>query len=688
VPAIFLTNPGTRTARGRIIDKDGGFNDYTTTITINPLTATMTVVQPASAIYSPGSQTVTLSATVTGGITAINAGTIQFTVKDGNGNLIGTMVSAPVSSGNASAAFTLPGGIQAQILTITADYDNNGVIYQTSSGNNILTVNKATPTITWTVNQTNVTYGTPLDATLLNATASVPGAFVYAPAAGAVLNAGNNQTLSVNFTPTDGVNYQNATATISINVLKAALIVAADDKTRSYGAANPTLTGTIAGVQNNDGIGAAYSTTAAANSPVGDYPITITLVDPNNRLGNYDVTTDEGALTIVKASLTVTADDKSRQYGSPNPPLTGTVSGVQNNENITASYSTAAAQTSDAGSYAIVPQLSGATLSNYEVTAASGTLTITKAPQTISWSNPADIVYGTPLGATQLNAAVSVIGPAPHGALSYTPAAGTILNAGGGQTLTISVAETDNYFPATASVVINVAKAPSAITVTAPASVVNGGNAALSGVLTGAADAPLGGRGVTFSIGSGASAQSCAAITDASGAASCVIANVNQPIGPNLPVASSFAGDENYLASSAAATTLVSAFPTSGVGAFVIGDENAALGQSVTFWGSQWARKNSLTGGPAPNSFKGFVNRTTADPPACGQTWSSDPGNSSNPPASVPAYIAVIVSSSITKSGSTISGDAPKVVIVKTNPGYGSSPGQTGTGTVVSVLCQ
>ncbi len=37
--------------------------------------------------------------------------------------------------------------------------------------------------------------------------------------------------------------------------------------------------------------------------------------------------------------------------------------------------------------------------------------------------------------------------------------------------------------------------------------------------------------------------------------------------------------------------------------------------------------------------------------------------------------------------GATISGDVSKIVIVKTNAGYGPSPGQTGTGTVVAKLC-
>ena len=49
--------------------------------------------------------------------------------------------------------------------------------------------------------------------------------------------------------------------------------------------------------------------------------------------------------------------------------------------------------------------------------------------------------------------------------------------------------------------------------------------------------------------------------------------------------------------------------------------------------------------------------------------------------------MAVIVSSSISKAGSTISGNTVQEVIVKTNPGYAPNPGHAGTGTVVATIC-
>src|SRR6185369_16392815 len=148
-------------------------------------------------------------------------------------------------------------------------------------------------------------------------------------------------------------------------------------------------------------------------------------------------------------------------------------------------------------------------------------------------------------------------------------------------------------------------------------------------------------------------------------------------LNPGIATANaSYAGDPNHTGSAGSATFAITA-PSF---YFVIGDNDATVGSQVTFWGAQWAKQNSLSGGAAPASFKGFVNSTSTAPAVCGGTWTSNPGDSSGPPASVPEYITVIVSSSINKSGPVISGNNYKLVIVKTNPGYGPDPSQAGTG--------
>ena len=100
---------------------------------------------------------------------------------------------------------------------------------------------------------------------------------------------------------------------------------------------------------------------------------------------------------------------------------------------------------------------------------------MTPADQTIAWSTPADIVYGTLLGAAQLDATVAVAGPdSTTGTLSYSPDFGTVLHAGAHQTLKVTAAATTNYHAASMMVtMINVAPAP--LTVTADdASIVAG----------------------------------------------------------------------------------------------------------------------------------------------------------------------------------------------------------------------
>src|SRR5262249_41786252 len=129
--------------------------------------------------------------------------------------------------------------------------------------------------------------------------------------------------------------------------------------------------------------------------------------------------------------------------------------------------------------------------------------------------------------------------------------------------------------------------------------------------------------------------------------------------------------------STADATTTMLVYAVPADGSFVIGDGGQAVGHDVTFWGAQWWKGNDLSAGKAPAAFKGFAG--TPATVTCGTSWSADPGNSMPPPpGQLPPYMAVLVSSAIRKSGSTISGNTVHVVVVKTNPGYAANPGQAG----------
>lgn len=217
---------------------------------------------------------------------------------------------------------------------------------------------------------------------------------------------------------------------------------------------------------------------------------------------------------------------------------------------------------------------------------------------------------------------------------------------------------------------------------TGPTLIADGLSVHLTASLTDAGS-PVAVRLVTFTLGNGVTAQTCSDATNLSGFASCSIV-VHQQLGPGT-VSARFAGDGDYEPSSADAVTTVFSYTVGGN--FVIGDLEAGGSGVVTFWGSGWSSANRISRSPAPNSFEGFAN-DPAGATSCGGTWSASPGNSSAPPASVPSYTAMLVTNSVTKSGSTISGTKPSLVIVRTNAGYQPSPGHAGTGQVVAVLCQ
>ena len=170
-----------------------------------------------------------------------------------------------------------------------------------------ITVQKATPIVTWAA-PAAISYGAALGSSQLNATANVPGTFVYTPPAGTLLGAGNNQTLSATFTPNDSVDYASATDSVSLVVAPATLTVTAANASRAFGQTNPVFTGTITGLTNGDNITAAYSCSASTNSPAGTYPIVPSLLDPNNRQTNYTVSLINGTLTVTSTTNSVLAN--------------------------------------------------------------------------------------------------------------------------------------------------------------------------------------------------------------------------------------------------------------------------------------------------------------------------------------------------------------------------------------------
>jgi hypothetical protein len=182
-----------------------------------------------------------------------------------------------------------------------------------------------------------ITYGTSLDNSQLsggtatynvNGTqVSVPGTFSYTSDGGTVLNASTTAyNEAVTFTPGDTNDFNTVTnASVAVTVTPATLTVAADNKTRYYGAANPTPTYQISGFVNKESSSVVsgaptLSISATPNSPPNDY--TITVSTGNLSASNYTVSPLNGILTVQQAPLMTTTATINATAGAP---FSGTV---------------------------------------------------------------------------------------------------------------------------------------------------------------------------------------------------------------------------------------------------------------------------------------------------------------------------------------------------------------------------
>jgi hypothetical protein len=243
--------------------------------------------------------------------------------------------------------------------------------------------------------------------------------------------------------------YVNGTFTITA----VPLTIKANNASMSYGGSLPALSATYTGFVNGDGAASlttppSFSTTASAASPVGSYTISASgAVDHN-----YTITYQTGTMSVGKANLTVTADNKSMPLGGPVPALTVSYTGFVNGDNSSnlgslPTATTTATAASPAGAYPITP--SGGTASNYTFSYVNGTLAVATAVLTIT-ANPAGSVYGAPLvsgGALTVSYSGFVNGDGP-GNLAALPSVANTAVAGspvGNYTLTPFGASSPNY---------------------------------------------------------------------------------------------------------------------------------------------------------------------------------------------------------------------------------------------------
>ena len=428
--------------------------------------ATLTIGASAGTVTLSGNDSYSGGTIVNGGTlvddtTGAGTGTGPVTVNSG-GTLSGDGIISAATTVNSGGSLA-PGNGGINTLTI----DNSLSL----AGGATMDIDAATGACDLVEGLSTVTYGGTLTVTNLADTLAFGDIYTLFSAGGfaGAFSAINLPTLPA------GLSWDTSQLTVngSIRVVYSTALAAAGATGTYGGTATATTTLTADGAPlanepisfslNGQGVGTA-TTNASGVASLSDISLagysagTYTSYLVASLAGNatYSSSTLDANLIVSPATLTVTTDPQTKVYGTPNPTLTGSVSGLENGDNITANYSTTATQFSDvaAGGYPITAVLSdpGNRLSNYTVVNAGNTLTITPANQTITWATPAAITYGTALGGTQLDAtAAGVSGGAAAGNLTYSPLAGTILSAGS-QTLSVTAVATTDYSAATATV--------------------------------------------------------------------------------------------------------------------------------------------------------------------------------------------------------------------------------------------
>ncbi|MEZ0261969.1 MAG: MBG domain-containing protein, partial [Alphaproteobacteria bacterium] len=195
-----------------------------------------------------------------------------------------------------------------------------------------------------------------------------------------VLSAGSNYTV----TYVDG----------NLQITPKALTITADSFSKTYGAADPTLTYSTSGLVSGDTISGSLSRVAGEN--VGNYLID---ADTLSAGSNYTVTYVDGNLQITPKGLTITANDQTKTYGQTFT-FNGTefsTSGLVSGDSVDSAdlSSSGAPAGAWAGDYSIdLGKVSGTGLSNYDITYVNGNMHVDKANLTIT-ANDQTKPYGS-----------------------------------------------------------------------------------------------------------------------------------------------------------------------------------------------------------------------------------------------------------------------------------------------------
>ncbi len=362
------------------------------TVTVTPATLTITASNDSKTYGTLKSFSAT--AFTETGLVSANGDTITGVTETSTGAAVSATVgNDPIvpsgAAGNGLSNYTITyqsGTLTVNAATLTITANNDSKIYGTLKS---FSATAFTETGLVTANGDTITG---VDETSTGAAVSAPaGTDLIVPSAAAGIGLSNYT-----------INYVNGTLTVN----PASLTITANNVSKTYGTLESfpgtvfTQTGLVAA--NGDTITGVIESSpgAAVSAPVGTYPI-VPSAAAGTGLSNYIISYVDGTLTVTAATLTITANNESKTYGTLESfsatAFTETGLVTVNGDTITGvnETSTGTAVSAPVDTDPIVPSAAaGNGLSNYTISYVNGTLTVNAAPLTITANNDSK-TYGT-----------------------------------------------------------------------------------------------------------------------------------------------------------------------------------------------------------------------------------------------------------------------------------------------------
>ena len=200
-----------------------------------------------------------------------------------------------------------------------------------------------------------------------------------------------------------GKNFTSASATMSVTITKAPLAITPNDQTAvySYNYDLPSFTAVWSGLQGNDTGGEVGLLSFAIQGysrgqPVGDYPITVSLSRQGGKVDNYEITFNQGTLTVTPREVSLKWENTEGRTAGDGKKVTATAGNIYVNSLDSVQVTVSGGNIDTPGAHtATAVRLTGNGATNYKLPANASVEYVIPAPQVgMSASMDSSYTYG------------------------------------------------------------------------------------------------------------------------------------------------------------------------------------------------------------------------------------------------------------------------------------------------------